>query len=110
MPEDPTTDQTDDYRPELLMDEEDWQAAFEPYKGNPSDAQTLGCKLGMLRAYLDAQTIPCRHAIKALDLALEILFPLTSFHDASFDLFIKFTQVGLTFEEEKMVEALGVKF
>jgi hypothetical protein len=110
MQEDPTTDETDDYRQQLLMDEEDWQAAFEPYEDHPSDAQTLGCKLGMLRAYLDAQTIQCRHAIKALDLALEVLFPLTSFHDASFDLFIKFTQVGLTFEEEQIVKALGVKF
>ena len=111
MQEDPTTDdQTEDYRPQFLMDEEDWQAAFEPYEGKPSDAQTLGVKLGMLRAYLDAQTIQCRHAIKALDLALEILFPLTSFRDASFDLFIKHTQVGLTFEEEQVARALGVKF
>ena len=107
MPEDVTTD---NLTPQLLMDEEDWQAAFEPYKGRHSDAQTLGCKLGILRAYLDAQTIQCRHAIHALDLALEILFPFTSFHGASFDLFIKFTQVGLTFEEEEMVKALGVKF
>jgi len=45
------TRETDDYRPQLLMDEEDWQAAFEPYEDHPSDAQTLGCKLGMLRAY-----------------------------------------------------------
>jgi len=110
MQEDPITDETEDYRPQFLMDEEDWQAAFEPYEGNPSDAQTLGCKLGMLRAYLDAQTIKCRQAIEALDLALKVLFPLTSFHDASFDLFIKHTQVGLTFEEEQMVIAMGVKF
>ena len=83
---------------------------FEPYEGHPGDAQTLGCKLGMLRAYLDAQTIQCRQAIKALDLALEVLYPFTSFHDASCDLFIKYAQVGLTFEEEQMVKALGVKF
>src|SRR5215213_611520 len=31
----------------------------------------------------------------------KFLFPLTSFHGASFDLFIKHTQVGLTFEEEQ---------
>jgi len=92
------------------MDEEDWEVAFKAYEGRPSDALTLGCKLGMLRAYLEAQTIQCRQAIKALDLALEILFPFTSFHDASFDLFIKYTQVGLTFEQEQMVRALGVKF
>jgi hypothetical protein len=107
MPEDVTTD---NLTPQLLMDEEDWEVAFEPYEGRPSDALTLGCKLGMLRAYLNAQTIQCRQAIKALDLALEVLFPLTSFHDASFDLFIKYTEVGLTFEEEEMIKALGVKF
>lgn len=101
---------TDDYTEHLLMDEEDWALAFEPYEGRPRDALTLGCKLGMLRAYLKAQTIQCRQALKALDLALEVLFPLTSFHDASFDLFIKYTQVGLTFEEEQMAKALGVKF
>ena len=63
----------------------------------------------MLRAYLKAQTIQCLQAIKALDLALEILFPLTSFHDASFDLFIKYTDIRLTFEEEQMARALGGK-
>jgi hypothetical protein len=92
------------------MDEEDWQVAFEPYEGRPSDALTLGCKLGMLRAYLDAQTIKARQATKALDLALEVLFPFTSFHEASFDLFIKYTEGKLTFDEEQMVRALGVKF
>jgi hypothetical protein len=111
MQDDPITeDQTDDDRPQLLMDEEDWQIAFEPFEDRPSDALNLASKLGMLRAYLDAQTIKCRHAIEALDLALEVLFPFTSFHNASFDLFIKYIQVGLTFEEEQMVEALGVKF
>ena len=107
MPEDVTTD---NLTPQLLMDHEDWGLAFEPYEGKPGDALHLGCKLGMLRAYLKAQTIQCRQAIKALDLALEVLFPFTSFHNASFDLFIKYTEVGLTLEEEQMVKALGVKF
>jgi hypothetical protein len=106
----PEYDNTDNQTEHLLMDREDWEVAFEPYEGNSSDALTLGCKLGMLRAYLDAQTIKCRQAIKALDLATEVLFPFTSFHNASFDLFIKYTQVGLTLEEEQMLKALGVKF
>jgi|GEM_PF-2762037 len=61
------------------MDEEDWQIAFEPYEGNPSDALSLASKLAMLRAYLDAQTIQCRQAIKALDLALEVCSRLQVF-------------------------------
>jgi hypothetical protein len=107
MQEDPNTD---NQTPHLLMDEEDWQIAFEPYEGNPSAALNLGFKLAMLRAYLDAQTIKARQAIKALDLALEILFPFTSFHQTSYDLFIRLTEGKLTFDEEQMLNALGVKF
>jgi hypothetical protein len=73
-------------------------------------ASTSTWTLTAARAYLNAQTIKCRHAIKALDLATEVLFPFTSFHDASLDLFIKFTEGKLTFEEEQMLNALGVKF
>ncbi|HEY0366564.1 MAG TPA: hypothetical protein VGC73_08830 [Pyrinomonadaceae bacterium] len=59
MQDDPTTD---NYTKHLLMDEEDWQAAFEPYEGNPGDAQTLGCKLGMLRASRRANDqVPTRY-------------------------------------------------
>ena len=101
---------TDNQTPHLLMDCEDWQIAFEPYEGNPSAALSLGFKLAMLRAYLDAQTIKCRHAIEALDLGMEVLFPHTSFHNASFDLFIRYTEGHLSFEEEQMVRALGVTF
>lgn len=107
MPEDVTTD---NLTPQLLMDAEDWQVAFEPYEGRPSDALTLGCKLGMLRAYLNSQTIKARPAIEALDLALKILFPFTSFHEASFDLFIKYTENGLSFDEEQVARGFGVKF
>jgi plasmid stabilization system protein ParE len=59
---------------------------------------------------LHAQTIKCRHAIEALDLGMEVLFPHTSFHDTSFDLFIRLTEGKLTFEEEEMLHALGIKF
>jgi hypothetical protein len=48
--------------------------------------------------------------MEALDLAMEVLFPYTEFHNASFDLFIKFTDGKLTFEEERRLNALGVKF
>lgn len=107
MPEDVITD---NLTPQLLLDGEDWEIAFEPYAGHPNEALNLGCKLGALRTYLKAQTIQCRQAIKALDLALEVLFPFTGFHETSFDLFLKYTEVGLTFEEEQMVKALGVEF
>ena len=107
MQEDPNTD---NQTPHLLMDCEDWQIAFQPYEASPSAALSLGFKLAMLRAYLDAQTIKCQHAIDALDLGMEVLFPHTGFYDASFDLFLRYTDGRVTFEEEQMLNALGIKF
>lgn len=51
-----------------------------------------------------------QRARETLDLAMEVLFPYTDFHKAPFDLFLKFTDGKLTFEEEQMLNALGVKF
>jgi hypothetical protein len=65
--------------------------------------------VAVLRAYLDAQTIKCRKGIEALDQALEVLFPHTEFHKASFDLFLRYADGTFTFEEEQMLTALGVK-
>ena len=48
--------------------------------------------------------------MEALDEAMEVLFPFTEFHRTSFELFLKFTDGELTFEEEQMLRALGVKF
>ena len=110
MQEDPNTDRTDNFTEDILMDSEDWEAAFEPYEGDALSALSLGFKLATLRAYLNAQTIKCRHAIKALDVALEALFPFTSFHAASFALFIRLTEGKMEFEEEQMLKALGIKF
>ena len=58
----------------------------------------------------DGQLIKPRPVIEALDLAMETLFPYTDFHQASFDLFLRLTDGKLTFEEEQMLNALGVKF
>ena len=51
-----------------------------------------------------------RPVMEALDLAMETLFPYTDFHKASFDLFLRLVDGRLTFEEEQMLNALGVKF
>ena len=47
--------------------------------------------------------------MEALDLVMEVLFPFTDFHKISFDVFLKYTDGELTFEEEQMPNALGVK-
>ena len=110
MQDNPNTDNTDNRTQELDIDRDDWEFALEPYEGNPRAALLLGFNVAVLRAYLDAQTIKCRKVIEALDLALEVLFPLTEFHKASFGLFLKYMDGKLTFDEEQMLNALGIKF
>jgi len=69
----------------------------------------MGFNIRTLRKYLDAQVFKPRPVMEALDLAMEVLFPFTAFHKVSFDLFLKYTDGELTFEEEQMLNALGVK-
>lgn len=111
MQEDPTTDDTDTQTQtqEIDVDRDDWEFALQPYEGNPREALLLGFNIAVLRAYLDTRTIKYRKAIEALDQALEVLFPLTEFHKASYDLFLRYMDGKLTFEEEQMLTALGVK-
>ena len=107
MPDNPNTE---DLTPDLLVDQDDWEIAFEPFKGNAYAALRLGFNFAMLRKHFDSQLIKPRPVIEALDLGMEVLFPHTSFHKASFDLFLRLVDGKLTFEEEQMLNALGVKF
>jgi hypothetical protein len=106
----PEYDNTDNQTQHPLMDREDWELAFEPYEGHPGAALRCGFNVAILRTSLDAQMFKSRPVIEALDLAMEVLFPFTSFHQASFDLFIRLTEGKLTVEEEQMLNALGIKF
>jgi hypothetical protein len=90
------------------MDREDWEIVFETFKGAGYPAVRMGTNLRMLYKYLDSQLFKPQPVMEALDLALEVLFPLTEFHKATFDLFLKHVDCELTFEEEQMLRALGV--
>ena len=109
MQDNATTNDTDTQTERLDVDRDDWEFALKPYEGDPRAALLLGFNFAILRAYLDAQTIKCRQAIEALDHALEVLFPHTTFHTASFDLFLRYSEGKITFEEEQMLNALGIK-
>ena len=108
-----TNNQTDDTcsnTPYFEMECGDWQVAFEPLEGHAYAALRLAFNIRMIQNYLDAQLFKPRPVMEALDLAMQMLFPYTDFHKASFDLFLKYTDAGLTFQEEEMLRALGVKF
>ena len=110
MQDDPTTDKADNQTTTFLIKRDDWEVALEPYEGDAYTALRLGFNVAMLRQQLDTQMFKCRPVIEALDRAMEIVFPYTSFHNTSFDLFIRLTDGRLTFEEEQMLHALGIKF
>ena len=108
MPENVTTDHTNDRPIGLDLDRDDWELALKPYEGDPHAALLLGFNLAVLRTNLDSQLIKCRPVMEALDHGMEALFPHTAFHNASFDLFLRYVDGKLTFEEEQMLRALGV--
>ena len=103
------TDDTDDLTRRPAVERDEWELAFEPLEGDYA-AIKMGFILTMLKKHLDTQLFKPRAVMDALDEAMEVLFPLTPFHRASFDLFIKFMEGKLTFEEEEMIKALGVRF
>jgi hypothetical protein len=111
MQDDPTTDNTettDDLTPRPAVERDEWELAFEPLEGEYA-AIRMGFNITLLKRHLDTQLFRNRPVMEALNLAMEVLFPYTPFHSASFDLFIKFMEGKLTFQEEEMLKALGVK-
>jgi len=111
MQDNPNTEETDDTgsnTPYLEMDRDDWEIVFEPFKGTGYPAVRMGMNIRMLYKYLDAQLFKPQPVMEALDLAMEVLFPLTEFHKATFDLFLKYADCELTFQEEQMLRALKV--
>jgi hypothetical protein len=110
MQDNPNTDNTNTQTREIDMDREDWELAFEPLEKNSFAVLRLGFNFAIMRKYLDSQLFKPRPVMETLDQAMEVLFALTEFHDVSFNLFLKFTEGQLTFEEEQMLRALGVKF
>ena len=106
----PEYDNTDNQTQHPLIDRDDWEIALEPFAGHTYAALRLGFNIGMLRQELDTQMFKCQPVIEALDLAMEVLFPYTDFHQVSFDLFFRLTDGKLTYEEEQMLHALGIQF
>ena len=110
MQDNPNTENTDTQTEPFDLEREDWELAFEPLEKNSYPVLRLGFNFAIMRKYLDTQLFKPRPVMEALDQAMEVLFALTEFHDVSLNLFLKFTEGQLTFEEEQMLRALGVKF
>jgi hypothetical protein len=112
MQDNPNTDETDNtdtQTDDLDIDREDWELAFESFEKNSYPVLKLGFNFAIMQKYLDGLLIKPRPVMEALDEALEVLFALTEFHDVGFNLFSKFIEGQLTYEEEQMLNALGVE-
>lgn len=92
------------------LDAEDWEIAFQPYVDNPGASLSLGFLLMILRGYLVLNPPQIQVVIQALDLAMDVLFPFTQFHKVSYVLFRRLSEGKLSRDEEKILEALGIKF
>lgn len=97
-------------RRQPLLEDEDWELALTPYENNPDAALNMAFNLAALRINLDSQRIKPRKSIEALDRAIEMLFPYTAFREVSFNLFRKLTDRKLEFDEEQLLNALGIEF
>jgi hypothetical protein len=102
------TDDTGSNTPFFEMEREDWEIAFEAFKDTGYTAIRMGMNIRMLYKYLDAQLFKPQPVMEALDLAMEVLYPLTEFHKVTYDLFLKYTDCELTVAEERMLKAMGV--
>jgi hypothetical protein len=93
-----------------VLDADDWGAAFEHCEGNPSAALALGFRLMALKTFLCTEPPRLQAAIESIDNAIEVLFPHTDFHGVSRDLFLKVIEGKVSVKEERMLNALGIKF
>ena len=94
----------------IPLDAKDWEIAFAPYAGNPGAALTLAFHFVVLKSFLYVEPLKVEDAIEALDRAVEGLFRHTEFQEVSEDLFYKLIEGRITFEEDQMLKALGIKF
>jgi hypothetical protein len=92
------------------LDAEDWEIAFEPYKGHPGAALQLSCHLVILQAFLKVEPVDVEVATDAIDRGIEAIFPYTQFHGVCRDMYLKVIGGKLTLEEEETLKKLGLKF
>jgi hypothetical protein len=103
MPDDPNIEKAP-------LDNEDWEIAFDAYKGYPGAALQLAINLTILASHIGVEPRMIDEAMAALGLAVEILFPYTQFHGVCHDMYLKVVGGELTLEEEEVLKKLGLKF
>jgi hypothetical protein len=93
--------------PDIPLDSQDWEVAFEPYARHPRAALTLAFHLTELKRCIDGSKK--RNALNAIDEALECLFEHSDFRHVSHELFLTAAAGELTLDTEELLRQLGIK-
>jgi hypothetical protein len=104
---DKCTTNADSSPPDIPLDAEDWEVAFEPYAGHPRAALTLAFHLTELKRLIDG--VKKREAVNAIDEALDRLYEHSDFRDVSHELFLTAAAGELTTDTEELLRQLGIK-
>jgi hypothetical protein len=92
-----------------MLDAENWKIALKIYAGHPSGALTLALQLTELKQSLQRGRKGIPEAIEGLDLAIESLYPHTSFHKMGHKLYRQRLEGTIKPRQEKLIRKLGVK-
>jgi hypothetical protein len=93
-----------------LIDAEDFEIAFKPYAAYPDAALDLARRFIAIKEFLQSQPPDIPQAMAALDEAVDVLFPLTRFHKAGYDLYRTYIEGRATRAHEHLMETLGIRF
>lgn len=92
------------------LDAEDFEIAFKPYGAYPDAALDLARRFITIKEFLQSQPPDIPQAMAALDEAVDVLFPLTRFHKAGYDLYRTYIEGRATRAHEAQMESLGIRF
>ena len=92
-----------------MLDAENWKIVFETYKRHPIPALLLAHQLAAIRQSLARGRKGIPEAIAGLNLAIDGLYPHTTFHEMGQNLYRRTIEGTITPKQEELISKLGVK-
>jgi hypothetical protein len=96
-----------DQNVEFVLDTEDWEVAFEAYKGHPFAALQLAFHFTELKQEINS--LRMHEALAAIDRAVDCLYAHSEFRIVSRDLFLTAIEGRLTTDREELLRQLGIR-
>lgn len=100
------TTNADSTLPNVPLDCEDWQIAFEPYLNHPYSAVALAQRLCVLQRHVQGDA---EQATAELDLAIDALYEHSEFRSVGLELFRVTAQGRLSVGQERLIRELGIR-